>query len=153
MAAGSYFLDTNVLVYANDRTEAANQSAAIQLITDGIQSGRAVISSQILGKFWVTVTQKIQVPLDRRTAEREIENFRTMRVVSIEYDTVRTAIRLQERHRVSYWDALILAAASLAGCGQVYSEDLNSGQLYGPLVVRDPFAATAGGTDVPGDES
>ena len=60
MAAGSYFLDTNVLVYANDRTEAANQSAAIQLITDGIQSGRAVISSQILGKFWVTVTQKIR---------------------------------------------------------------------------------------------
>ena len=64
MAAGSYFLDTNVLVYANDRTDrlesrslgggAANQSAAIQLITDGIQSGRAVISSQILGKFWVT---------------------------------------------------------------------------------------------------
>ena len=49
MAAGNYFLDTNVLVYANDRTEAATQSAAIQLITSGIQSGRAVISSQVLG--------------------------------------------------------------------------------------------------------
>ena len=153
MAAGSFFLDTNVLVYANDRTEAAKQSAAVQLIADGIQSGRAVISSQVLGEFWVTVTQKIQVPLDRRTAEREIEHLRTMQVVSIEYDTVRTAIRLQERHRVSYWDALILAAASLAGCAQVYSEDLNAGQRYGRVVVRDPFAATAGGSDVPGDES
>jgi predicted nucleic acid-binding protein len=153
MAAGSFFLDTNVLVYANDRTEAAKQSAAVQLIADGIQSGRAVISSQVLGEFWVTVTQKIQVPLDRRTAEREIEHLRTMQVVSIEYDTVRTAIRLQERHRVSYWDALILAAASLAGCTQVYSEDLNAGQRYGRLVVRNPFAATGGGSDVPGDES
>ena len=91
MAAGSYFLDTNVLVYANDRTEAAKQSAAIRLITDGIQSGRAVISAQVLGEFWVTVTQKIQVPLDRRTAEREVEHLRGMRVVSVEYDTVRTA--------------------------------------------------------------
>lgn len=141
MSADSYFLDTNVLVYANDRTEAPKQSAAIQLITAGIQFGRAVISSQVLGEFWVTVTQKIRIPLDRRTAEREIEHLRAMRVVSIEYDTVRTAIRLQERYRVSYWDALILAAASLAGCGHVYSEDLNTGQRYGRVMVRDPFAA------------
>lgn len=153
MAAGNYFLDTNVLVYANDRTEAAKQSVAIQLITGGIQSGRAVISSQVLGEFWVTVTQKIEVPLDRQTAEREVEHLRAMRVVGVEYDTVRTAIRLQERYRVSYWDALILSAASLAGCGQVYSEDLNAGQHYGRLVVRNPFAATGGESDVPGDAS
>lgn len=149
MAENSYFLDTNVLVYANDRTETAKQPAAIQLITDGIRSGRAVISSQVLGEFWVTVTQKIQVPLDRRTAEREVEHLRAMRIVSVEYDTVRTAIRLQERHRVSYWDALILAAASLAGCGDVYSEDLNAGQRYGRVVVRDPFAATGGASESP----
>ncbi len=151
MAAGSYFLDTNVLVYANDRTEAAKQSAAIRLITDGIQSGRAVISAQVLGEFWVTVTQKIQVPLDRRTAEREAEHLRGMRVVSVEYDTVRTAIRLQERHQVSYWDALILAAATLAGCGHVCSEDLNAGQRYGRLMVRNPFAAPGSSSDVPGE--
>ncbi len=153
MAAGSYFLDTNVLVYANDRTEEAKQSAAIQLITDGIHTGRAVISAQVLGEFWVTVTQKIQVPLDRRTAEREIEHLRAMRVVSLEYDTVRTAIRLQERHRVSYWDALILAAASFAGCAQVYSEDLNAGQRYGRVEVRNPFADPAGGPASPVSES
>lgn len=148
MTDGSYFLDTNVLVYANDRTEATKQPAAIQLVTEGIQSGRAVVSSQVLGEFWVTVTQKIQVPLDRRTAEREIEHLGAMRVVSVEYDTVRTALRLQERHQVSYWDALILAAASLAGCGHVFSEDLNAGQRYGRVVVRNPFAAP----DVPVNE-
>ena len=98
------------------------------------------------------MTQKIKVPLDRRTVEQEIDHLRAMRVESIEYDTVRTAIRLQERHQVSCWDALTLAAASLAGCGQVYSEDLNEGQRYGRLVVRNPFAAT-GEADVPGGAS
>jgi predicted nucleic acid-binding protein len=68
MTAARYFLDTNVLVYAND----------------GIRSGRAVISSQVLSEFWVTVTQKLQVPLDRQTAEMELERFRVLRVMGIE---------------------------------------------------------------------
>jgi len=64
MSDGKYFLDTNVLVYANDKTEAAKQATAVRLIIDGIRSGRVVISTQVLSEFWVTVTQKIQVPLE-----------------------------------------------------------------------------------------
>jgi predicted nucleic acid-binding protein len=124
MTAARYFLDTNVLVYAND----------------GIRSGRAVISSQVLSEFWVTVTQKLQVPLDRQTAEMELERFRVLRVMGIEYGTVREAIHLQKRHQLSYWDALILAAAQLSGCARLYSEDMNEGQEYNGLMVANPFS-------------
>lgn len=140
MSGGKYFLDTNVLVYANDKTEAAKQTTAVRLITDGIRSGRVVISTQVLSEFWVTVTQKIQVPLEREKAEKEIENFRAFRIISIEYHTVITAIHIQRRYQLSYWDALILSAAQMAGCEYVFSEDMNAGQRYGNVVVSNPFA-------------
>ena len=143
MSDGSYFLDTNILVYANDGTDAAKQATAIRLIIDGILNGNAVVSTQVLSEFWVTVTQKIQVILDTDKAEKELDRFKAMRIVGIEYDTVRAAIHLQKRFQVSYWDSLILSAATIAGCGRIYSEDLNAGQSYdGPSVVN-PFEETA----------
>ncbi len=141
MSEGKYFLDTNVLVYANDKTEAAKQTTAVRLVTDGIRSGRVVISTQVLNEFWVTVTQKIQVPLEREKAEMEIESFRAFRVIGIEYHAVITAIHIQRQYQLSYWDALILSAAQMAGCEFVFSEDLNAGQRYGNVVVSNPFAA------------
>jgi len=140
MSDGSYFLDTNILVYANDGTEADKQSAAIRLIADGIRNGQAVISTQVLSEFWVTVTQKIQVTLDTDKAEKEVDRFKAMRIVGIEYDTVRAAIHLQRRFQISYWDSLILSAASIAGCRRIYSEDLNAGQSYDGLSIVNPFA-------------
>lgn len=141
MPADSYFLDTNVLVYANDRTDARKQQVAAHLITDGIRSGRAVVSSQVLSEFWVTITQKIQVPLDRDTAEKELERFRALRIMAIQYETVRAAVSLQARHQLSYWDALILAAARLAGCDRIYTEDMDADHIYDGVTVRNPFLA------------
>jgi predicted nucleic acid-binding protein len=143
MTADRYFLDTNVLVYANDSSDARKQEAAVRLITDGIQSGRAVISSQVLGEFWVTVTRKPQVPLDLQTAEMELERFRALRVIGIEYGTVKAALHLQKRHQLPYWDALVLAAAQLSGCARLYSEDMNEGQAYDGLMVANPFSVGA----------
>ena len=72
MPGDRYFLDTNILVYANDASDPAKQAAAVKLIGEGLRSGRGVISTQVLGEFWVTVTKKIAVPLDGETAEAEI---------------------------------------------------------------------------------
>ncbi|MCX7030179.1 MAG: PIN domain-containing protein [Spirochaetes bacterium] len=140
MPGDRYFLDTNVLVYANDSSDERKKNAAVQLIADGIRSGLGVISSQVLSEFWVTVTQKIHTPLDRETAGKEIEHFRALQVVSVEYDSVKAAIRLQARHQLAYWDALILATAVLSGCGRLFSEDMGEGRHYDGVVVVDPFA-------------
>ena len=140
MPADRYFLDTNILVYANDSSDAPKMDAAVRLVADGIRSGLGVISSQVLSEFWVTVTQKIRTPLDRLTAGKEIEHFRALQVVSVEYDTVRAAIRLQARHQLAYWDALILTTAVLSGCGRLFSEDMGEGRQYDGVVVVDPFA-------------
>ena len=143
MSEGSFFLDTNILVYANDGTDAKKQATAVRLVADGIRNGQAVVSTQVLSEFWVAVTQKIQVTLDSEKAEKEIDRFKAMRIVGIENDTVRAAIHLQKRFRISYWDSLIICAAAIAGCRFVYSEDLSPGQSFNGLSIVNPFAEPA----------
>ncbi len=139
MNGDKFFLDTNLLVYANDGTDPQKQEIARSLILDGIRNGNAVLSTQVLSEFWVTVTKKIKVPLSQEEAEKEIELLRAMRVESIDYMTVKAAIRIQLHHRLSYWDSLILASAHAAGCACVYSEDLNAGREIMGMIVQNPF--------------
>jgi predicted nucleic acid-binding protein len=139
MNDAKYFLDTNLLVYANDGTDPGKQEIARRLIIDGISSGNAVLSTQVLGEFWVTATQKIQVTLSREDALKEIDLFRAMRVESTDTMTVRMAIHIQDLHHLSYWDSLILAAARQAGCGRLFSEDLNAGQEVMGMAIENPF--------------
>ena len=102
-----------------------------------------MVSTQVLSELWVTVTGKIKVPLDGETAEKEINRFRSMVIVSVEYETVMTAVHIHRRFRVSCWDALIIAAAQHAGCRLLYSEDMGAGQSYGDITVANPFAGPA----------
>jgi predicted nucleic acid-binding protein len=136
-----YFLDTNILVYANDHSDPGRQPVAAALIADGIRHRRAVVSSQVLGEFWVTITRKVKTPLPLDIAEAELSRLRSIALVAVEYDTVILAVHLQRKHDIAYWDALILAAAQTAHCGIVYSEDLNHGQRYDDVQVLNPFVA------------
>ncbi len=137
--AERYFLDTNVLVYANDQSDPQRQVVASRLVGDGIRNRRAVISSQVLGEFWVTVTRKVRTPLSQEAADAELLRLGVMSVVPVGYDTVVLALHLLRRYGLSYWDGLILAAAQTARCSVVFSEDLSHGQRYGDALVQNPF--------------
>jgi predicted nucleic acid-binding protein len=140
MNGDRYFLDTNILVCANDRSDPRRQSIAVKLVADGIRRRCAVVSPQVLGEFLVTVTRKVETPLTLEAAEAEVARFKSITLVSIEYSTVILAMHLQRMHGIAYWDALILAAARTADCKTLYSEDLNDGQSYGEVTVRNPFS-------------
>ena len=136
---GSVFLDTNVLVYANDAGEPAKQHTARTLLKDVLYAENGVISVQVLSEFWVTVTRKLRKPLSLQTARQEAELFHLMTVVDLDSALFYDAVRLQELYRISYWDAQIVAAADAAGCTVLYSEDLNAGQTYAHVTVVNPF--------------
>ena len=137
--SGNVFLDTNVLVYANDSAEPQKQRTARSLIKEALHLGNGVISIQVLSEFWVTVTQKIQVPLSFSIARRETELFGMMIIVNLDFSLFYDAVRLQQLYQISYWDAQIVAAAESAGCAVLYSEDLNAGQKYSSVQVVNPF--------------
>ena len=137
--AARVFLDTNVLVYAYDLHAPAKQARAQTLLTEGIEQENAVVSSQVLGEFFVLVTKQIESPLPAEEARELIDLFGALPVVAIDLNLVRRAIDTHRQYQISYWDALIVAAAERAGCGRILSEDFSSGQSYHQLVAENPF--------------
>ena len=137
------FFDTNVLVYAYDRGNRAKQSAAQRLIEQHLHAETGCLSAQVLSEFYVTVTRQLPRPLASEAAAAIVHLFSRMPVTEIDVALVHRAMDAQRRHVISYWDALIVAAAERAGCSRILSEDLGAGQTYLGIPVIDPFRETA----------
>lgn len=134
------FFDTNVLVYAYDRGNPAKQSAAQRLIEQNLLAETGCLSAQVLSEFYVTVTRKLPVPLTPAAAAAVVHLFSRMPVTEIDVTLVHRAMEAQRRHAISYWDALIVAAAERAGCAAILSEDLAAGHAYLGVPVLNPFS-------------
>lgn len=131
------FIDTNILVYSvsSHRSEKDKRDIARTLL----RATDFGTSAQVLGEFYVTVTQKIAEPLSESHALQLISRLIQLPVVAIDSDLVLEAIALKHHHRVSYWDAAIIAAAHRLGAKIIYSEDLAHEQIYGSTSVINPF--------------
>ena len=140
--SGRVFLDTNVLVYAYDRHEPAKQVTAQRIVRAGLMQDAAVLSAQVLGEFFVTVTRKIPTPLSCAEAREVVDLVGTLSVVDVDRALTKRAMETHERCQISYWDALIVAAAERGGCPRILSEDLQHGQSYNGVVVENPFLST-----------
>lgn len=130
------FLDTNIIVYAFDRTDPAKQRMAIEVLEAG---DRLVVSTQVLLETWWVLTRRLAEPLDEDRASKVIDELSTLPVVSTDAELVRRAIECGRRFDIAIWDALIIEAARAGGCKRVISEDLNSGQDFDGVVVENPF--------------
>ncbi|MDJ0663187.1 MAG: PIN domain-containing protein [Acidimicrobiia bacterium] len=131
------FLDTNVLVYAFDRSEPAKMEVAQRLLAD--PDADYVISAQVLSEFYVATTRKLNPPLDHLAALEAMEYLMRLPVVAVDDRLVAYAVTLAEEEPLSLWDAQIVAAAVRAGCEEILTEDLNDGQLIAGVLVRNPF--------------
>ncbi|MEA1911586.1 MAG: PIN domain-containing protein [Spirochaetota bacterium] len=133
------FFDTNILVYSNDSSEKVKQKIARDIIRKSLIKQNGVISVQVLSEFWVTVTRKLKEPLSFEVADKEIELFQLMEIITLDYPVFKDAIRFQRVMQISYWDSLILAASHSAGCKTIYTEDLNHGQVISNMELCNPF--------------
>ena len=117
----------------------AKQARAIELFTGMQRDGLAVVSLQVLQECFVTITAKLGV--DAGVAQQKVEILARGRVVRMTESDVISAIELHRLHRISFWDALIVHAARMAGAEVLYSEDLQHGGFLGPVEIINPFAA------------
>jgi predicted nucleic acid-binding protein len=136
---GKFFLDTNILVYAHDHAHQEKQSISERLILSGIEANTAVLSTQVINEWFVTITQKIKTPLPVKAAREEIVLLKALEVVELSYDMILQAIDLQVSKKMSFWDALIIVAALTAECRKLYSEDMQDGQKIGELKIVNPY--------------
>ena len=133
------FLDTNILVYAaaSDPSEVDKRMTALALI----EREAFALSAQVLQEFYVTVTRKLERPLDPDQAMEWIEQFEAFPCMPVDAALVKIAVEISERYRISYWDGAVIAAALRSGAHTLYSEDLNEGQRYDGVRVVNPFSA------------
>ena len=137
------FIDTNILVYAYDSADPAKQEQARQILRSGITEETAVLSAQVLGEFFTVVTSRIPVPLTAEEAEEVLGILSVLPVVEIDLRLVLSATGIHRLYGINYWDSLIVAAAQRAGCSQILTEDLNTGQSYQDILAVNPFSEIA----------
>ncbi len=135
MADRATFFDTNVLLYLLSENRAKADKA------EELLSAGGVVSVQVLNEFVSVANRKFAMKL----AEIRycLEPFRILlRIEPLTTDTHDQALDIAERYKVSFYDALIIAAAKIAGCSQLYSEDLQHRQVFEKtLTVLNPFKA------------
>ena len=132
------FIDTNVLVYADDGDDRTKQSMATDLIETHLRARSGVISTQVLQEFVNTALRKLLLPVELIRARLAL--YRRFDVVSASTDLVISALDIHVLHRISYWDALIVQAARQSGCVQLLTEDMNAGSTLAGVRLVNPFA-------------
>ena len=133
------FVDTNMLIYAHDRSAGAKHQRAKDLLQNLWQHGNGCLSIQVLQEFYVNITRKVAHPLTAEEATNLIEALSVWTVHQPDVDDILAAIRLQTRFQLSFWDAMVVTSAIKLGCAALWSEDLSNGQTYASLRVVNPF--------------
>jgi len=133
------FLDTNIIVYAHDRSSRDKHAVAREIMDYLWENRKGLISVQVLQEFFVSVTKKILKPLLIKNARVVIEYLSTWDVVANDKYITLKAIDIQERYRFSFWDSLIIQAAIQGQARILLSEDLPDGQVVKDLKILNPF--------------
>jgi len=133
------FVDTNILVYAHDLDAGAKNSIARELVADLWKTRSGILSTQVLQEYFVAITKKVSNPLNAAQARRSVRNYCAWEVVVNDSQIILQATEIQEAHRLSFWDALIVSAAFAGDAATIVTEDLNHGQLIEGILIQNPF--------------
>lgn len=137
------FVDTNVLLYTLDSTSQAQQAAALRW-RDALWERRVGrLSWQVLNEFYVNATGKMGAPV--ATARQMVESYAEWGPIGFTLTLLQRAWHWMDRASLSYWDALILAAAERSGCRWLLSEDFQHDREYGTVHVIHPFRTEPAG--------
>jgi predicted nucleic acid-binding protein len=137
---GSKFVDTNILLYANDNTAGEKQRKSAELLRALWETRDGVLSTQVLQEFFYNATRKLSLPLNVPVARSIVQAYSVWLKGPITDSTLLGAIDIHTSLGFSFWDSLIIKAALENGCDTLYSEDMRHGQLIdNRLTVIDPF--------------
>lgn len=120
-------IDSNILVYAFDKSEPEKQKICTELLDECWDGAREfAVSVQNLSEFYVIATNKIENPISRKTARifvTSVVRFRKWNVINFDAEAVVDAIKLNETYGIHYWDAVLAATMKKHGIFTIYTED------------------------------
>ena len=133
------FVDTNVLLYSEDGAHRAKQARAVEWLHALWSRRLGRLSTQVLNEFYANATHKIKPPMPQGDARAEVRRYQRWQPWLLDHASVETAWSVQSRFGLSYWDALIVAAALAQSCRYLLSEDLQHLQVMDQMQVVNPF--------------
>jgi predicted nucleic acid-binding protein len=135
-----FFLDTNIFVYSFDQSAPPKARRAAQLIREALTTQKGVISYQVVQEFFNVALKRFSKPMPAADAGQYlIAVFRPLLAVHSSQAIYAEALFLHAQSGLSWYDSLIVSAAIQARCKILFSEDLQHGQRFGTLQVRNPF--------------
>lgn len=138
------FVDTNLFVYRFDTTEPEKQRRAEHWHELLWRERTGRLSVQVLEELYSSLTRKLDHPMEPAEARTVVRSLFVWDPVSVDPRTIEGAWRLEDRYSRSWWDALIVSAAQIAGCRHLLTEDLSHGQDLDGVQVVDPFRVEPG---------
>ena len=131
------FIDSNIVVYANDRNAGDKQAKAIETVTRCMKAQNGILSIQVLQEYANIALKKLQQ--EPPVVLRQLKLLEGFKIVTPSSKMVRRTVEIRNSYRVSFWDASIVAAAEAADCDLILSEDLSTGQDYAGVEVINPL--------------
>ena len=138
--SGKSFIDTNIFVYSLDRADPAKARIALDLIERHVAERTGVISFQVIQEFFNVAYKRfpsVMQPSDG--AAYLIAVFQPLLAVQSSLTLYSQALSICQRHHISWYDSLIVAAALEANCSILFSEDLQHGAKFGGVQIENPF--------------
>jgi len=132
------FLDTNILVYANDKSDTRKQALATKLVSGCMADRKGVISTQVLQEYASVAIHKLHQ--DVKIVHRRLSQLESLEIVQVTPALISRALDFHTQYEIHFWDAAILAAAEDAHCDQIFSEDFQNGGIYSNIRVINPLA-------------
>jgi len=134
-----HFVDTNLLVYARDDADPRKRDRAREVMSRLWQTGAGRISHQVLVEFYATVTRKLKPGLPREEAIADVRELSAWKPFPHSLPLYDRAWLIEDRHGLSWWDSLIVAAALAQDCATLLTEDLQHGLQIDQLRIANPF--------------
>jgi len=136
---GKTFLDTNIVVYAHDRTSGEKYKIAKEIFEKLWKERRGILSTQVLQEFFYIATIKIRDPLSLLKAREVVEKLLHWQVVVNDGRNILQAIEIHKKYKYSFWDSLIIQAAISGEAEVLLTENLQNGQVIDSVKIVNPF--------------
>jgi predicted nucleic acid-binding protein len=131
------FIDTNIIVYANDKRVAKKQKKAIEIVTSFMKNRTGTISTQVLQEYAFVAINKLKQ--SQNVVLRQLKLLESLEVIHQSPAQIRRAVEIMHLYKIGFWDACIISNAEHANCTEIYSEDLNPGKFYSGIKILNPF--------------
>jgi predicted nucleic acid-binding protein len=138
--SGKFFLDTNVFVYLFDTSAPAKAKKAARLVRDAVDTGKGIVSYQVVQEFFNVALRRFARPMSVAEAEQYLVTvFRPLLAVHSSPALYVEALRIEGKHRLAWYDSIIVASAKEGQCETLYSEDFQHGWEIEGLRIENPF--------------